>query len=66
MVRVVQFLHFFNLVVVAPKNVLILGRELFLNPIAGLDVSELVEQVKGLLRGAEIVLESVSDELDDL
>jgi len=51
-VLVVQFLHFFDLVVVAPQNVLVLGGQLLLNSISGLDVLELVQQVEGAFGGA--------------
>ena len=62
----VQFLHFLNFVVVTPQYVFVLGGQLLFNSIAGLDAPELVEQVEGAFRGAELVFEGFSDELDDV
>jgi hypothetical protein len=63
---VVQFFHFFDLVVVATKHVFVLGTKLNLDPFAGLNVFELIKQVEGALRRAELVLEGVIDELDNV
>jgi len=63
---VIQFLHFFDLVVVAPQYILVLLIQLLLNSISGLDALELVEQVESAFGGAKLVSEGVSNELDNV